>query len=287
MPILVPMNMSFLTRCALTLLPYWDGILTLPVPVRMERLRDPEVRRQMVVHAQSEAAGVLRRLNRWADYEIGDTFSEANRALSGRRVGDIAAEREQNPFDTLVDIVLADELRTVLWPTPLEDDDESWRLRMELLDSERAMVGGSDAGAHLDRMLGTIYPTAFLGDCSRGRQLLPVERAVQLMTDVPARLFGLRERGRVEEGWHADLVLFDPATVGAGPVRKVADLPSGCERLFAGSEGIHRVLVGGRAAVIDGESTGELAGTLLRSGRDTTTTPIPSTPSRRQRKDAP
>jgi N-acyl-D-aspartate/D-glutamate deacylase len=276
MPILVPMNMSFLTRCALTLLPYWDSILTLPVTERMERLQDPEVRRRMVEHAQSEAAGVLRRLNRWADYEIGDTFSDANRELSGRRVGDIAAERGQDPFDTLVDIVLADDLRTVLWPTPLEDDDESWKLRMELIDAERAMVGGSDAGAHLDRMLGTVYPTVFLQDCIRGRRLLSVERAVQLMTDVPAQLFGLRERGRVQEGWHADLVLFDPATIGSRPVRKVADLPEGCERLFAGAEGIRRVLVGGQPAVVDGESTGALVGTLLRSGRDTTTTPIPA-----------
>jgi N-acyl-D-aspartate/D-glutamate deacylase len=134
-------------------------------------------------------------------------------------------------------------------------------------------------------MLGTVYPTVFLADCLRGRRLLPVERAVQLMTDVPAQLFGLRERGRVEEGWHADLVLFDPAAIGSRPVRKVADLPEGCERLFAGSEGIHRVFVGGRATVVDGEATGALAGTLLRSGRDTSTTPIPSTQSGPQRKD--
>ena len=91
------------------------------------------------------------------------------------------------------------------------------------------LLGGSDAGAHLDRMLGSAYPTRFLADCLRGRQLVSLERAVQLMTDVPARLFGLRDRGRVEVGCHADLVVLDPGTVGAAPVRTVVR-PPGCEQ---------------------------------------------------------
>ncbi len=275
MPTLVPMNMSFLTRCALTMIPYWDTILTLPVPERMAKLRDPEVRRRMEEAARSDEAGVLKRLSGWASYRIGDTYAEVNHPLEGRMVGDIAAERGSDPFDTLVDIVLADDLRTVLWPTPPEDDDASWALRMELLDSGRALAGGSDAGAHLDRMLGSTYPTLWLADTLRGRRLLSMERVVQLMSDAPARLFGLKERGRIEEGWHADLVLFDPETVDAGPVRKVADLPAGSERLFSRPEGVVRVWVNGRTTVVDGEATDDLAGTLLRSGRDTETVEVP------------
>ncbi|MCE7882793.1 MAG: D-aminoacylase [Actinobacteria bacterium ATB1] len=275
MPILVPMNMSFLTRCALTLMPYWDEILTLPVAERMKRLRDPEVRRKMVEAAGPADAGAMRRLNRWDQYRVGDTYSAENKDLEGRRVGEIAAERGTTPFDTLVDIVLADDLRTVLWPTPLEDDSASWQMRMELIGSGRAMVGGSDGGAHLDRMLGSVYPTEFLADTIRGRRLLGLEQAVRLMTDVPARLFGLRGRGRVEEGWQADLVLFDPDRVGCGPVRKVADLPADSERLHAVSEGLRAVWVNGSLSVVDGRETGALAGTVLRSGRDTETVGVP------------
>ena len=226
--------------------------------------------------AKSDEAGVLKRLSGWAKYEIGDTYAPENKPLEGRRVGDIAEERGSTAFDTLIDIVLADELRTVLWPLPPEDDTASWELRMGLIDSGRAMVGGSDAGAHLDRMLGSTYPTAFLADCLRGRRLLSVERAIHAMTDVPARLFGLRERGRIAEGWHADLVLFDPATVAVRRVRKVADLPADSERLYAGSDGVVRVFVNGRAAVIDGEATETLSGALLRSGRDTETVAVPA-----------
>ena len=225
---------------------------------------------------RAEEAGVFRRLNRWAEYHIGDTYSEANRPLEGRRVGDIAEERGIDPFDALIDIALADDLRTVLWPTPLEDDDESWAMRMELLDSGRAMVGGSDGGAHLDRMMGSVYPTRFLADTIRGRRLVRLERAVQMMTDDPARLFGLRERGRIAEGYHADLVLFDPATIDSAPVRKVADLPAASERLFAGSIGVRLVLVNGVPIVRDGEPTDDRPGALLRSGRDTRTVRIPA-----------
>src|SRR5690606_15826527 len=173
-----------------------------------------------------------------------------------------------------VDIALADDLRTVLWPLPPEDDDESWRMRAELWTSGKAMLGGSDAGAHLDRMCGTPYPSIFLGDCLRGRQLVPVEEAVRLITDVPARLFGLRERGRIEEGWHADLVMFDPAEIDAGPIRTVNDLPGGTARLTADALGIKRVIVAGTTIAVDGESTGALPGKILRSGADTETVAV-------------
>ena len=119
----------------------------------------------------------------------------------------------------------------MLWPGPTDDDAESWRLRVDAWRSAYAMLGGSDAGAHLDRMCGAPYTTEFLGDCLRGKQLIGLEEAVHHLTDVPARLFGLRDRGRLAEGWIADVVLFDPATIDAGEVEMVHDLPGGAGRL--------------------------------------------------------
>jgi N-acyl-D-aspartate/D-glutamate deacylase len=269
MPTLVPMNMSFLNHCALFLIPGWIDVLGLPVPERIEKLRDPAVRKHLNDLAHDEAAGVFKRLAGWGNYVIGDTFSEANRGLEWRDVAEIAAERGTDPFDTLLDIVIADDLRTVLWPKPTDRDDASWALRAEAWQDPRAMVGGSDAGAHLDRMCGSNYPTAFLGDCLRNRRLVPVERAVQMMTQQPAELFGLRDRGVVAEGMRADLFVFDPETVASAPARLVHDLPGGTPRLFAESIGVVRVLVNGIETIVDGRSTGALPGTLLRSGRDT------------------
>ncbi len=102
-------------------------------------------------------------------------------------MGSIAEEQGKPPFDALLDLVIADELRTVLWPKASDGDDASWQARVEVWNDPGAMVGGSDAGAHLDRMCGSNYPTSFLGDCLRKRKLVPLERAVQLMTEAPGR----------------------------------------------------------------------------------------------------
>ncbi len=274
MPVLVPMNMNFLTFCGIWLLPGWQEILQVDVDERIARLRDPEVRARMLEASHSQEAGVYRRLADWEDYVIGDTFAAENEGLSNRTVKDISAERGTEPFDTLLDIVTADGLRTILWPAPKDKDAETWRMRAEAWDDPRAMIGGSDAGAHLDRMCGATYPTRFLGDMIRGRKLVPVERAVQLITQVPAELFGLRDRGTLEVGKAADIAVIDPETVGSENAHMVADLPGGCERLTAGSFGVERVLVNGTAVIVDGEATGAVPGTLIKAGRDTYTVEV-------------
>jgi N-acyl-D-aspartate/D-glutamate deacylase len=139
----------------------------------------------------------------------------------------------------------------------------------------RTVLGGSDAGAHLDLMCHANYTTVLLGESVRERGLLTLEEAVHQLTDVPARLYGLRDRGRVATGWHADLVVFDPATVGSEPARARHDLPGGGLRLYAEGTGVAHVFVNGREVVTDGRLTDELAGTVLRSGRDTDTVTVP------------
>jgi N-acyl-D-aspartate/D-glutamate deacylase len=273
MPTLVPMNMSLRTFCALHLIPGWGEILGLPIPERIAKLRDPDVRAEMLRRAQSPEAGVLRRLASFGRYVIGDTYSPANEGLRGRVVGDIAAERGQDPFATLVEIAANDELRTVLWPMPSDNDPDSWALRARTWEEPDVLLGGSDAGAHLDRMAGAPYPTRFLGDCLRGRKLVGLERAVAMMTDEPARAFGLRDRGRIAPGYLADLALFDPATIDSEPATLVHDLPAGAARLTAGSIGVVHVLVNGVEIVRDGTPTGATPGTVLRSGRDTVSVP--------------
>jgi N-acyl-D-aspartate/D-glutamate deacylase len=273
MPVLVPMNMSFGSFCALWLMPGWGDVMRLPFGEKKAALGDPEVRRMLVEASHSEAAGVFRRLAGWDRYVIGDTYSDANAGLTGRVVGEIATERGQEAFDSLVEIVTNDDFRTVLWPMPTDNDDASWRMRQEVWDDPRVMLGGSDAGAHLDRMCGSSYTTRLLADCLRGRKLASLERAVQMMTQAPAELFGLVDRGTIAVGNHADLVVFDPETVGAENARLVEDLPGGTARLTAGSEGVVRVYVGGVATVEDGKATGATPGTILRSGRDTVTVP--------------
>jgi N-acyl-D-aspartate/D-glutamate deacylase len=243
----------------------------------MERLADPEERRRLDRGAHSDEAGILSALADWRILIVEETFSPANAGLAGRTVGDIAAERGQDPFDALVDIVLADELRTGLRP-PIPESEPDWELRAQVWQDPRTVVGGSDAGAHLDMMCGAVYSTSMLGDGVRQRGLLSWEAAVHQLTDVPARLYGLRDRGRVDVGWWADLVVLDPNRIGHRPERTRHDLPGGAGRLYAEAEGIEHVLVNGVEIARAGTLTGATPGSVLRSGTDTDTVTVPGRP---------
>ncbi|HUD17056.1 MAG TPA: amidohydrolase family protein [Acidimicrobiales bacterium] len=274
LPHTMKIRLSFEHGAVIDGLPGWREIFALPIPERMERLADPEVRRRLDAAAHSKEAGILAALANWRNLIIEETFSEANAGLAGRTVGAIAAERGQEPFDALVDVALADGLRTGLRP-PIPESEADWELRAKVWQDPRTVVGGSDAGAHLDMMCGAIYSTSMLGDGVRKRGLLSWEAAVHQLTDVPARLYGLRHRGRVAPGCFADLVVLDPATVGQRAEYTRDDLPGGAGRLYAEADGIEHVLVNGTEIVRGGELTGATPGAVLRSGVDTDTVTVP------------
>jgi N-acyl-D-aspartate/D-glutamate deacylase len=110
----------------------------------------------------------------------------------------------------------------------------------------------------------------------RERKIFPLEEAVRQLTDVPARLYGLRERGRLQEGYWADVVVFDAATVGQGPVYARYDLPARGMRMYCDAIGIDHVFVNGQEVVRHGKNTGTRAGRIIRSGRDIETVTIPA-----------
>ncbi len=277
MPHTMQIRLSFLTGAILDGLPGWRETLALPVPERIRALADPEVRRRLDEGAHSEEAGILGALAHWNVLRFDEVFDPANASCEGRTVGEVAAERGVDPFDAMLDVVVADGLRTGLRP-PLPESDADWELRADVWRDPRTVVGGSDAGAHLDVMCGAVYSTALLGEAVRKRGLVSWEEAVHQLTDVPARLYGLRRRGRVAEGWWADLVVIDPERVGHGPERTRNDLPGGAERLYAEAQGIEHVVVNGTEIASHGTLTGDQPGALLRSGRDTDTVTVPGAP---------
>lgn len=279
LPHTMKIRLSFETGAILDGLPGWRETFALKVPERTARLSDPAERRRLDEGAKSKEAGILGALANWQNLVVDETFSPANAGYEGRTVGDIASERAVDPFDALLDIVVADDLRTGLRP-PIPESEADWEVRAKVWRDPRTIVGGSDAGAHLDVMCGAIYSTSMLGDGVRKRGLLSWEEAVHQLTDVPARLYGLRDRGRVAEGWWGDLVVIDPSRVGHGPERTRADLPGGASRLYAEAEGIEHVIVNGTEIVRAGEFTGETPGAVLRSGHDTDSVTVPGGASR-------
>ena len=267
-------RLSFLSGFVLDGLPGWRPVMALPPAERMKALADPDTRRRLAEGASSKEAGILRGLANWGRLQLAETFASQNAEFEGKRVADVVDARGGDPFDVLLDIVLADELRTGLSPGGLEATPDDWKLRAEVWRDPRTVVGGSDAGAHLDMMCGAIYSTALLAHGVREEQVITLEEAVHQLTDVPARLYGLRDRGRIAEGWAADLVVFDPGRVGYGRERTRADLPAGASRLYADADGIEAVFVNGTRIVDSGSFTGATPGTLLHSGRDTETVAV-------------
>lgn len=264
-------RLSFASGMVLDALPGWAELFGLPPTERLAMLRDPSARRRLDEGAQSPDAGIIGALATWRNLAVIETFTAETAPYEGMTVGQIAEATGKADFDALLDVVVADDLRTGLSPTMPPISDQIWAARADAWRDERTVVGASDAGAHLDMMCGATYSSFLVGEAVRDRGLLTMEEAVHQLTAVPADLYGVRERGRLLPGFAADVVVFDPTTVGPRPERTRDDLPGGASRLVAEADGFHHVYVNGVEIAADGTFTGATPGDVLRSGHDTTT----------------
>ena len=252
-------------------LPGWPEVTGKPLPERKAALADPAVRAKLDAGARSPEAGVLAALANWGSWTIDEAFIAANKPWQGKTIGELAAAQGKTPLDALLDLALSEDLRTSFAPPIFGDDEESWRMRGEVWADPRTVIGGSDAGAHLDMIDTFAFSTQVLEHGVRERGLISLEQAVHQLTEVPARLVGLKDRGLVKKGFCADVVIFDAATIASGPTHTRFDLPGGAGRLYAEAVGVAHVIVNGREIVRHGAYTGTPGGRVLRSGRDTVT----------------
>ena len=267
------LRLNFTSGFILDILHGWDALMALPVDEKLRQLRDPAMRAEWNRLAQS-TDGTQRAIANWGGYWVLETFSDQWKPYEGRIIGDIARELGREAWDVLCDIVIADELRTVIANQDRGQDDATWARRVEVWRDHRAIVGASDAGAHLDMIDSFAYSTTLLARAVRERDLLSMEEAVHYLTGAPAELYGLHERGRIAPGLCADLQVFDPTTVGPGPVSMRFDLPGGAGRVYGEAVGVHHVLVNGVPCVEHGELLSARPGRLLRSGTDTHTVAV-------------
>jgi N-acyl-D-aspartate/D-glutamate deacylase len=267
LPMPTSARLCFATGFVFDGVPGWEDVMALPLAERIDVMADADERARLEA-AAAAVRGPLAKPVDWPGKRIMECRDPALRQYEGLLVEDLARAEGKSPFDALVDVAVADSLQTVFSHVRPEPD-EVWDARIRACRDPRTVIGASDAGAHLDLLDAFVYTTALLAQAVRERNLLELEEAVHLITDAPARLIGLRDRGRVEEGWYADLVVFDPRTVAPEPVRTVEDLPGDAGRLFAGATGIDHVFCNGSEIVRDGHITEARPGILLRGGRDT------------------
>ena len=235
---------------------------------------DPEFRRQLREEVEGRggrdeyfSAGAGEGQSRRASWRLTEiSYCPSAPQLTGRRLVDVARERGVHAADLLLDLAAQmDPPARFRVPVVNFDEDEV----EELLNDPNVVLGLGDGGAHLSQLCDACYPTYLLGHWVRERQALTLERAIHMLTARTAQVFGIRDRGLLALGRPADVVVFDPDTVGAGPLERVHDLPAGADRLISKPRGIDAVLVNGMplpapgAAWPDGQA---YPGRLLRNG---------------------
>lgn len=224
-------------------------------------LADPSFRGAVRVELASPA--VFRLFNgEWDKVHVVETDLAQHRRLEQRCLADIAAEQGADPLDTMLDLAIAEDLRTTFTAQLLNSDEDAVAA---MLNHPHSLVSLSDAGAHLTFFNDAGFGLHLLGHWVRERGAMGLPEAVRRLTSQSALLFGMRERGLLREGYAADLLLFDPATVGRGPKQRVFDLPGGAPRLTTEALGVHGVWVNG-AQVADGRgllARAPLAGELM------------------------
>jgi N-acyl-D-aspartate/D-glutamate deacylase len=197
----------------------------------------------------------------WDRISIQETVHHAD--LRGVSMADLATARGVEPLDVMVDLALADDLTTRFRFVVANDDEEDLAA---VLTDDRSLLGLSDAGAHASQLCDAVFSTYLLQHWVRETGALSLEKAVWRLTDHPARVFRLPDRGRIARGFAADLVAFDPAAIAVGEVERVHDLPAGADRLVAKSRGIQAVWVNGESIVRDGVDVANRPGVLIRDG---------------------
>src|SRR5229473_3575750 len=204
---------------------------------------------------------------RWWDRVV-IAWAPSAKELEEQPLAEVARKLGKDPVDLALDLALASDLQARFRMAVMNFDEKEVA---ELITDPNTIIALSDAGAHASQLCDACYSTYLLGHWVRDKKTFTIEQAVHNLTQRPAEMFGITDRGLLAEGRPADVVVFDPKTVGPGPLKRVYDLPAGADRLVSEASGIDAVIVNGKLIRRDGKDTvaanDTLPGRLLRHGR--------------------
>jgi N-acyl-D-aspartate/D-glutamate deacylase len=219
----------------------WKPALGLPHDALKACLASTEFRAK-VKHELLQTASFRLFNNEWEKVHVVETFKPENQHFEQQSVASLALQKGVDPLDFALDLALDEDLRTVFTAMLLNSESEAVA---KLLNHPHSLVSLSDAGAHLTFFNDAGFGLHLLGYWSREMGAMSMAQAVHQLTAQPAEILGLKNRGLLRQGYAADLLLFDPQTVGRGPKKRVFDLPLGAPRLHTDAIGVHGVWVNG------------------------------------------
>jgi N-acyl-D-aspartate/D-glutamate deacylase len=204
---------------------------------------------------------------RWWDRTV-IAWAPSAKELEEQPLAEAARKVGKDPVDLALDLALASDLQARFRMAVLNFDESEVS---DLITDPNTIIALSDAGAHASQLCDACYATYLLGHWVRDKKTFTIEQAVHHLTQRPAEMFGITDRGVLANGRPADVVVFDPKTVGPGPLKRVYDLPAGADRLVSEASGIDAVIVNGmlirRAGKDAVTANDKLPGRLLRHGR--------------------
>jgi N-acyl-D-amino-acid deacylase len=197
------------------------------------------------------------------DIIILDCFTPATKPFENLTVAEVAARTGKHPVDAMLDVAVADDLRTVFYAEPANVDRGALR---EIIDYAWIVPGVSDGGAHTKFFTGGRYPTEFLSRIVREEEMCSLEHAHWRLSALPAHCAGFRDRGTLVEDAPADLVVYDYENLACHPTEVAHDFPGGEWRRIQRARGYRFVLVNGAVTIEEDQETGVHSGRLLRHG---------------------
>jgi N-acyl-D-aspartate/D-glutamate deacylase len=243
----------------------WHAMTRLPIAERRALLRDPRAREKMRFAVENQnrdpTKGTTLPAPPWTSVFVEESSTLPFDMHQGRSIAELAESEGVAPGDFALDLALADDFVTKLrWRM----DTPDWNEAVARSQTDpRILIGTSDGGAHLAKDDQADFSSYFLGVWVRERKLWSLEEGVRQITQVPAALLGFADRGTIQVGKWADMMIFDPETI--GPLRKefVRDLPGGVGRYKAYGRGVHATIVNGVPIVVEGALTGRKPGLVV------------------------
>ena len=245
-------------------MPTWLPILQGPDADKLAAYTNPAIRAKLREEVDAPLGPDSTFSKRWDLMLVEEPKLAKNRGLAGKHIAEIAKAKGQHPLDAFLDLAVEENLETVFSLGEINMDTEAVA---QILGSPYAVVGLTDGGAHVQFHSNVSNPTRLLGYWVREKQIMSLEHAVRRLTYDSASAFGIYDRGLVQPGMAADLVVFDPDTVAPRKEDVVHDFPANGWRMRELADGIHYTVVNGEVLLEKGEHTGAHPGKVIRNAR--------------------
>lgn len=247
--------------------PSWQVLGLLPLPERVARLEDPDLRRRLVAEAANPDSALAQFLDPARAYPLGDPPDyepDPSRSIAAR-----AAREGRDVYDLYYDLLLGDGGRALIMRPLLNYSYGNLDPVREMLLHPTSAWGLGDGGAHCGTTCDASTPTFMLTHWARDRDhdRIPIEWIVRKMTTETAALYGLGDRGALRPGLRADINVIDHAGLRLGAPHLVHDLPGGARRFIQKATGYVATVVHGQVTLRNGEDTGARPGALIRGAR--------------------